>query len=1616
MKNFYILLITLTFSLTGFGQINEGFEIGMPTSYTSGNITLSSGTWTATQVIRGTTGVNSGSYSCQIRSVTASQITSPTLTGGVGTISFYVTASTTSGAYQVNISTDNGSTFSPAPGSPFTVSTTKTLRTIVIDNPDVNKIQIYRTGATIYIDDFETTLPTPSCTTATLPFAEGFEDGSVPPNCWDSFDNSVGTGQSWEIEDGSNYPAQSGTFSAKINPEFLASGTSEDWLVTPAIDLSPTTGNQLTFWGRRIFNTISGTNDYAVKISTTSQTDTGSFTDLQTYAATDFGMSFSQKTIDLSAYDGQTVYIAFVYTQNDGVGWIVDTINIEGTCDAPNTQASGYNTTGIDAFAGTATLNWTRGDGDNVLVVMREGSAVNANPVSGTSYTADAVFSDGDEIGSGNFVVYNGNSTSVNVSGLNMSSTYHVAFYEYNTTENCYNTDSPATGNFTVPCETFSLPFTEGFEDGAIPACWATYRGTNGLGTINDWTINGDANTGAFAAYVEYENVSGGNAEDWLVTPAINIPNNAITQLSFYTKDEYSSSHNTNYTIRVSTTSQTDHASFTTVETYTEAELGNIYNQKLVDLNAYNGQTVYIAFVMSQDDGDSWFVDDIVVESEPEPNDQDTQVYEASIQIPAATLNPFDMLHDELAVDVFGFVIEDIGGNDGLPTNVTTMRFVPGPNNTADWSDIMQGVTITDGNSVSYTPTSTTINDNEIIVTFATPIVIPDMDYLEFTLGMYLNPSPVVDHSIVQFQINAINSGFVADANGSGFDNTFLDGDVVGNNMTLDVEATTVHFQQQPTDTYINAAMSPAVTVAGTDDFGNIDIDYDGFEIEITSEGALDGGSVTATTVNGIATFANIVHTAPGTFLRLTASGENLYMNDMESDPFDIWDIPVLGWQIIATDQLFTIDFDNTVNGVNEGAFNGTGFTATPTSGQLDSDAWASTGMSDGTLAFGGSMTSGDYAKETSTGGVVQGGFYAFEVASGNYALGVQPTGSDFNPGTITLRSQNQIGTTLTSAMVDYTVYVYNDSPRSNSFNFSYSDDDSSYTPVTTLNLSSPATSSGTQWTAYRRSVLITGLNIAHEDFFYMQWNSADIGGTGTRDEFAIDDIQVVFNPSSVSFDASGDYVDVINDGATMHVAKDANLLTGSLTNNGVITLQSDSDEYSSLIATSVTGTVSYDRHVNTGAVNGEGGNDLIASPLAGQNFGDFAADNGNIITDPNDATRKLFGPFDKVTGAFLIYETDTNASTPLVSGEGYRAASTDGNGFTFTGTVNTGNVNRTIEYSGGAIPFREWNLVGNPYPSYIKLSDFLAANSSSFNTNSAGVYGYDDSASNYTIWNEAYALANPNALIAPGQGFFVAAQTSGGSIAFTPAMRATGNSDDFIPGRSANIAHLKLNAAIDNKNYNTDFYFLDQASRNLDPGFDASVFGKVAPSTALYSQLVEGNTGIDMAVQSLAYSDLGSDVIIPLGINVAAGKTAHLNIASSTLPEGTNVYLEDSANNTFTLLNSGTFTFTANETLTDTGRFYLRFTNETLSATSQTLEQLSIFTTFNPRTLFVKGIVAQGTSLAIYDLQGRLVLATELDSSSRNNTVNVNGISDGIYVVKVRNAEQQKTQRVIIR
>lgn len=242
------------------------------------------------------------------------------------------------------------------------------------------------------------------------------------------------------------------------------------------------------------------------------------------------------------------------------------------------------------------------------------------------------------------------------------------------------------------------------------------------------------------------------------------------------------------------------------------------------------------------------------------------------------------------------------------------------------------------------------------------------------------------------------------------------------------------------------------------------------------------------------------------------------------------------GWSITQTNERFVIDFDNTVAGVNNGQFAGTGFQPDPTVGRLNSNAWAVTGWNDGSLAFGGTRNtaSSDFTRGNSTGNVTQGGIYAFTVETGNNALGFQPGGSDWAPGTITLRFQNNSNSTISELSLGYKLWVRNDQGRASSFNFSHSGDNSNYSNVTDLNLTSTeAADASPSWLAYQRNATLSGLNIAPGAFYFLRWSGADVSGSGSRDEFALDDITLVANPSSIFADVKGTVQEFIQAGNT---------------------------------------------------------------------------------------------------------------------------------------------------------------------------------------------------------------------------------------------------------------------------------------------------------------------------------------------------------------------------------------------------------------------------------------------------------------------------------------------------
>lgn len=256
---------------------------------------------------------------------------------------------------------------------------------------------------------------------------------------------------------------------------------------------------------------------------------------------------------------------------------------------------------------------------------------------------------------------------------------------------------------------------------------------------------------------------------------------------------------------------------------------------------------------------------------------------------------------------------------------------------------------------------------------------------------------------------------------------------------------------------------------------------------------------------------------------------------------FSLFLLPGANAQVVLTSKSRSalIDFENTVSGAAEGVFDGSGFSPLPSAGGLDSDAWSVTGFSDGDLAFGGTVLSGDLARGTTFGGTGTGGLYALAdfPDSGGRALHFQPGGTDVTPGSVTLKIVNLDKLfVIRQIAVSYDIYEYNDQGRSTYLNFSYSLDGSLFIPLSKLDhVTGEAPSPFPVFeriggSGPSRTAAVANLNVAPGGgLLFLRWDTDDSSGTGSRDELAIDNISITADfaaPTSSSGRITGTVID----------------------------------------------------------------------------------------------------------------------------------------------------------------------------------------------------------------------------------------------------------------------------------------------------------------------------------------------------------------------------------------------------------------------------------------------------------------------------------------------------------
>ncbi len=416
--------------------------------------------------------------------------------------------------------------------------------------------------------------------------SEGFENGL--PSGWTvlDVDNDGATWTHSSVQDpfyGGHADSDGYIFSSDA-------ANVDNWLISPAVTLG--SDATLTFW--RCVQFMNYAEHYGVYVSTTT-TDPSAFTLVYEETCIQGQYSWRERTVDISAYDGNTVYIAFRHFNSNVYKLAIDDISITMNTSSPTIEASPM---ALDF--GTVPMGMPTPSQELAVTTFNITGVVTAS-VSGSFEISldDSIFSSSVSIPDTGGVLY-----------VRYFPMYAGVDTNVLTLTNSAAMLTVSLSGESVDCSDITLPFSENFDsypEYSVPVCW--YQ-------INPYY--GYPKTSSSYAYSGYSmmfrcNFATGEPV-FLVMPQM--PQDLSNlQISFWTRRGGASSG----TFSVGyMTDPADSSTFVSTWSKTGSEMeNNSYYPFIVDFSEVNTDpslSYYIAFKYQASNSSNWHVDNIIIE------------------------------------------------------------------------------------------------------------------------------------------------------------------------------------------------------------------------------------------------------------------------------------------------------------------------------------------------------------------------------------------------------------------------------------------------------------------------------------------------------------------------------------------------------------------------------------------------------------------------------------------------------------------------------------------------------------------------------------------------------------------------------------------------------------------------------------------------------------------------------------------------------------------------------------------------------------------------------------------------------------------------------------------
>ena len=501
-------------------------------------------------------------------------------------------------------------------------------------------------------------------------------------------------------------------------------------------------------------------------------------------------------------------------------------------------------------------------------------------------------------------------------------------------------------------------------------------------------------------------------------------------------------------------------------------------------------------------------------------------------------------------------------------------------------------------------------------------------------------------------------------------------------------------------------------------------------------------------------------------------------------------------------------------------------------------------------------------------------------------------------------------------------------------------------------------------------------------------------------------------NISSLTNLSSGSAITVSNAGTlNIDVPKTVNSLTvnagGKLTLNSGITFNVNTLNLNS-DATIGTGTF-----VDNGGTLTAGTTNVQQYLTSGRNW---------YISSPvSGATSNVFNAASNV----LYSYDETNAAWPQISDNGtglgvmtgYVANMATNGAVTFTGTLNTGAQQIGLTRHAG-VTKEGFNLVGNPYPSYLNFESAMASTSTAnvsstmwFRTKNAATWVFDTynaighiGTSNYNNF-----LVGVTANIPPMQAFWVrvnSGQTTG-TLAVDNTMRSHIDQTEFTrfkaPATTVPILHLQVTNGTNSDEAIVLF------SSNASNGYDAYDSEKMTNANDAIPEIYTLAGTEQLVINGL--NSIQYDTEISLGFTTGQANTFTIKASQfSNFVSGTQIVLRDKVLNVEQDLTVANYSFTSDVTKNNTSRFAVLFKAPSVATGINSANNANVWISTNANNqLMING----AGSVAVYNAIGQRIAAKNMSSTT---TVLETPLQSGVYFVTVSNAGKSVTQKVIIK